>query len=173
MQTARLRLRPLADDDAQRIALLAGDWDVASMTGRLPFPYSADAARQWMTGLASGEIVFGIEKGGELIGICGYTRAANASAEIGYWIGKEFWGHGFATEAASRLVLHGFRDGGVRRFVCSHFAENLASQRVINKLGFVLRGPSLGWCEARQCEMPTLKYEMRRPWTMAIRALAS
>lgn len=173
MQTARLHLRPLLDGDAARIALLAGDWDVASMTGRIPFPYSTEAARQWMIGLAPGELVFGIELAGQLIGICGYTRALNGSAEVGYWIGKDYWGQGFATEAASRLLDHGFRQGGVKRFVCSHFAENAASKRVIAKLGFAPRGTSQGWCEARHCEMPTLRYERRRPWTMAIWALAS
>lgn len=173
MNTARLSLRPLTDDDAQPIALLAGDWDVASMTGRIPYPYSAEAARHWMTGLAAGEVVYGIERAGDLIGICGYTRATNGTAEIGYWIGKDYWGRGFATEAATCLMDHGFREGGVKRFVCSHFAGNIGSQRVIAKLGFAPRGPSVGWCEARHCEMPTLRYERRRPWTLAIRALAS
>jgi RimJ/RimL family protein N-acetyltransferase len=171
--TTRLRLRPLQNSDAPRIAVLAGDWDVASMTGRVPFPYSAEAATHWLTGLAPGEIVYGIEHNAELIGICGYTLARNGSAEIGYWIGKDYWGKGFATEAATRLIEHGFSAGGVKRFVCSHFAENLASKRVIAKLGFMPRGAAQGWCEARNCEMPTFRYLRRRPWRLALRALAS
>ena len=52
MQTARLRLRAVVDGDAARIAVLAGDWDVASMTGRIPYPYSEDAAHHWVNGVA-------------------------------------------------------------------------------------------------------------------------
>ncbi len=60
MRTKRLTLRPLQHDDAERIAVLGGDWDVASMTGRIPYPYSAEAAQHWLTGVAHGEVVLGI-----------------------------------------------------------------------------------------------------------------
>jgi RimJ/RimL family protein N-acetyltransferase len=173
MQTARLRLRSVVDADAARIAALAGDWDVASMTGRIPYPYSEDAARHWVSGLAEREEVFGIELGGELIGICGFTPEPNGDAELGYWIGKPYWGQGFATEAANAVMAHGYAKSGVRRFLCKHLTGNPASARVIKKLGFRYVGDATGWCEARQCELPALSYERRRPWTMAIRALAS
>lgn len=173
MKTRRLILRPLATDDAPRIAALGGVWEVASMTGRIPYPYSADTALHWVNGLADGEIVFGIECDGELIGICGFTRTANGSAEIGYWIGKPYWGAGYATEAAQALITYGFTKAGVRRFTCCHFTGNAASARVIAKLGFQTVGPYDGWCEARGESLPTVRYELRRPWMAAFRALAS
>jgi RimJ/RimL family protein N-acetyltransferase len=173
MKTARLNLRTVVDDDAARIAALAGDWEVASMTGRIPFPYSEEAAHDWVDGLAEREEVFGIEYGGELIGICGFTAEENGDAELGYWIGKSYWGQGYATEAARAVMAYGFAKSGIRRFVCKHLTGNEASARVIHKLGFRYTGTATGWCEARQCEMPALSYERRRPWAMAIRALAS
>jgi len=173
MQTARLRLRPVTDTDAPRIAALAGDWDVASMTGRIPYPYSEEAAQHWISGLAEREEVFGIDLDGELIGICGFTAQQNGDAELGYWIGKPYWGRGYATEAAGAVMAYGFTRAGVRRFICKHLAENPASASVIRKLGFRFVGNGTGWCEARQCELPALTYERRRPWTMTLRALAS
>jgi [ribosomal protein S5]-alanine N-acetyltransferase len=173
MKTARLRLRTVVHGDAARIAALAGDWDVASMTGRIPFPYSEEAANQWVDDLAEQEEVFGIEIDGELIGICGFTLEDNGDAELGYWIGKPYWGHGYATEAARAVMAHGFAKSGVRRFVCKHLDGNDASARVIRKLGFRFTGTATGWCEARQRELPAATYERRRPWAMAIRALAS
>jgi RimJ/RimL family protein N-acetyltransferase len=173
MKTARLRLRAVVDSDAARIAMLAGDWDVASMTGRIPYPYTEEAALEWVNGLAEREEVFGIEHDGELVGICGFTAEANGDAELGYWLGKAYWGRGYATEAARAVMAYGFARAGVRRFVCKHLTDNGASARVIRKLGFRLSGSATGWCEARQCELPALSYERRRPWTMAIRALAS
>jgi ribosomal-protein-alanine N-acetyltransferase len=173
MQTARLRLRSVVDGDASRIAVLAGDWDVASMTGRIPYPYSEIAARQWINGVEENEKVFGIECNAELIGICGFTTEPNGDAELGYWIGKPYWGRGFATEAAKCVMDYGFRKVGIRGFVCKHLTGNPASARVIQKLGFRYVGEATGWCEARQREFPALSYERRRPWTMTIRALAS
>lgn len=173
MKTARLTLRTVVHGDAARIAVLAGDWDVASMTGRIPFPYSEEAAHHWVDGVAEHEEVFGIDLDGELIGICGFTLDDNGDAELGYWIGKPYWGRGYATEAARAVMAHGFAKSGVRRFICKHLTGNDASARVIRKLGFRHTGTSTGWCEARQCELPALTYERRRPWTMAIRARAS
>ncbi len=173
MKTARLRLRTVVDGDAIRIAALAGDWDVASMTGRIPFPYSEAAAHHWVDGLADQEEVFGIELAGDLIGICGFTLDASGDAELGYWIGKPYWGEGYATEAARAVMTHGYTKSGVRRFICKHLTGNDASARVIQKLGFRYTGTAMGWCEARQCELPALTYERRRPWTVAIRKLAS
>ena len=173
MKTARLNLRTLVHGDARRIAELAGDWDVASMTGRIPFPYSEEAANYWVDGLAENEEVFGIDLHGELIGICGFTLEEDGDAELGYWIGKPYWGQGYATEAARVVMSYGFGKMGVRRFVCKHLDGNEASARVIRKLGFRHTGTATGWCEARQCELPAQTYERRRPWSVAIRALAS
>jgi ribosomal-protein-alanine N-acetyltransferase len=173
MNTARLLLRPVTPADASRIAILGGDWDVARMTGRIPYPYSENAALHWVSGLAEGEVVFGIDAGGELIGICGYSPADGNAAELGYWIGRPYWGQGYATEAASTLMRYGFTKAGVRRFTCSHFLDNQASARVAAKLGFRAMGECTGWCEARQEHLPALCYERRRPWTVALKALAS
>ena len=173
INTKRLILRLLSPADADRIAALGGEWDVASMTGRIPYPYSTDAAQHWLTGVADGEVVFVIERGGELIGICGYTPRGNGEAEMGYWLGKPYWAQGFATEAARALMDFGFNKGGVRSFTCCHFTHNPASGRVLKKLGFRATGDCTGWCEARQEELPALTYTRRRTLTNIIKALAS
>lgn len=173
LETRRLKLRALTPSDAPRIAMLAGVWEIASMTGRIPYPYSSAEALHWVTELADGEIVLGITLNGELIGICGYTADPNGNAEIGYWIGQDYWGRGYATEAARALIKKGFFRDGVRRFHCAHFTENAGSQRVIAKLGFRLLGVSSGWCAARGMELPTLKYELRRPLMARLKAISS
>ena len=143
------------------------------MTGRIPYPYSETAALHWVTELADGEVVFGIDYQSELIGICGFSPKGDGSAEIGYWIGKPYWDNGFATEASEALVKHGFTKRGIKRFTCSHFTDNPGSARVAAKLGFRSTGPCTGWSEARRQNLPTLTYERRRPWTTALKALAS
>ncbi|MEQ8824406.1 MAG: GNAT family N-acetyltransferase [Filomicrobium sp.] len=164
IQTKRLRLRQLTTEDTHRIAELGGDWDVASMTSRMPYPYTLDAAAQWIEGLNDGERVFGIEHEGELIGVTGYHRDAKAnSAEIGYWIGKPYWGRGFATEAASAVIDHVFRSNSAATITCGHFDDNPASARVIEKLGFEKTGTRLWWCEARKLDHLAVRYELTKP----------
>jgi [ribosomal protein S5]-alanine N-acetyltransferase len=163
MKTKRLTLRPLEDRDAPRIAALAGDWAVASMTARIPYPYDESYAHLWISGLEDGEFVRGVELDGELIGATGYFGDDDGAAEIGYWIGKPWWGRGFATEAASMMVRYCFTTAALPRIVCCHFVDNPDSQRVIEKLGFKSTGTGRAYCEARQCEVATIRYELRRP----------
>jgi len=162
MKSRRLKFRELNDGDAARIAELAGDWDIARMTARIPYPYSEPLAHQWLRGIEPGEFVRAVELGGELIGAVGYMPAADGSAEIGYWIGKPWWGRGFATEAAQALVRYCFASAGFGRLTCCHFIDNPASARVISKLGFRRIGPCTAWCEARGAEVDTVHYERRR-----------
>ncbi|MEO1205077.1 MAG: GNAT family N-acetyltransferase [Pseudomonadota bacterium] len=163
IETERLLLRPLSRSDTTRIAALGGDWDVASMTSRMPYPYSIADAAQWVDAQADGEFVRGIILNGELIGVCGYLPDGSGGAEIGYWIGKSYWGQGFATEAGRALVGAAFGDPALSHLVCGHFTDNPASERVIHKLGFVRIGEAECWCEAQGRDVPAIRYHLPRP----------
>lgn len=163
MKTRRLQFRPLERGDAPRIAALAGDWAVASMTARIPFPYDEAQSQEWISGLEENEFVRAVTLEGELIGAVGYFPHDDGSVEIGYWIGQPWWGRGFATEAAAMLVRYCFTNQGMARLVCCHFIDNQASQRVIEKLGFKSTGTCRAYCEARKSDVATVRYEMRRP----------
>lgn len=163
MKSARLTYRKLELADAPRIAALAGDWDVASMTARIPYPYSHTEAGKWIGGLSDTEYVRGIVLDGELIGAAGYFPGPDGSAEIGYWIGRPWWGNGYATEAAEALVRHCFTEARIRRLTCCHFADNARSARVIEKLGFKMTGPCSAFCEARRQDVAIVRYARGRP----------
>lgn len=170
VRTARLVLRPLAEADLADVTRLAGDWDVASMTARIPYPYTLADARQWLDGLEEGEVVCAIERSDDraLVGVTGYMPAEHAagepdSAEIGYWIGKPYWGNGYATEASRALIDFCFARHGYRKLTCCHFTDNPASGRVIAKLGFEPVGTCARWCEARRIESPAAHYVLERP----------
>jgi [ribosomal protein S5]-alanine N-acetyltransferase len=162
MKTKRLILRELDAGDVQQIVALAGDWDVARMTSRIPYPYSAAQAQHWINGLEPDEFVRVIQYNGALIGMCGYTLLEDGTAEIGYWIGKPWWGQGFATEATDHLVRYCLRATRVAKLTCCHFADNARSARVIEKLGFKRIGPCMAYCEARREDVETVTYERRR-----------
>jgi hypothetical protein len=104
IRTQRLLLRAPAPGDARAIAELAGDYEVASMTGTIPHPYSEEMAVDWIESLQAGEegVAFAVDLDGELIGCVGYRPTEKNHAEMGYWIGKPYWGMGYATGQRGR-----------------------------------------------------------------------
>ena len=83
-----------------------------------------------------------LREDGRLIGSCGFVSQApeRKSGEIGYWVGKPYWGKGYAAEAARALVRLGFERMGLEQVEAKCFVENRAGQRVIEKLGMKLEG---------------------------------
>ena len=135
LTTERLYLRPFRPRDASEFTRLAGDWAVASMTSDIPYPLSEKQAVAWLTP-GRGEVRFAIDLGGRLIGGAGYYRRRSGAAELGFWLGRPWWGHGYATEATKAIVRYGFQARRLPGFTSSHFVDNWASAGVLRKLGF-------------------------------------
>ena len=83
--------------------------------------------------------LFGLESG-DFIGCCGLRPHGRDTYELGFHIRPEFWGHGYATEAAGAVVEYAFSDLKVRRLFAGHNPRNAASKRVLTKLGFTYVG---------------------------------
>jgi RimJ/RimL family protein N-acetyltransferase len=145
LKTPRLTLRAPAHRDADRILALANDIDVARMTTSMPHPYcrsDAEAFLARMDGLdLSREVAFAIDDGRHgLIGVVGLFPHGPLGPEIGYWIGRNYWGQGYATEAAAATLNWAGKDWGRRVVMSGHFADNPASGRVLEKAGFLYTG---------------------------------
>ena len=155
--------------DAARISLLAGDFDVASMTGTIPHPYSERQAAVWLASALAGEegVVFTIARSGAVIGCTGYRAFGDDHAELGYWIGKPYWGMGYATEAVRALILHAFETGGFAYLTVGHFSDNPASARIIAKFGFAPVGTEMRDCAARGARAHCLTYRLDRAAALA------
>ncbi len=169
IRTPRLVLRPLLVADAARIALLAGDYDVASMTGTIPHPYTEAMATEWIASALAGEegVVFAIQRSGALIGCTGYRALGEDHAELGYWIGKPYWGMGYASEAVRVLIVHAFETGGFAYLTAGHFKDNPASARIIAKFGFTPQGKEARDCAARGAKAHCLTYRLDRTTALA------
>lgn len=146
--TPRLRLRPLGPGDVDDVHRLAGDPAVSATALDIPHPFERSAAEAWIAaqprGWAEGrQAVFGVTlgAGGALCGAVGLTiEPDHGRAALGYWIGREHWGRGIATEAAAAVLAWGFAARGLRRVHADHLGRNAASGRVLEKLGFRLEG---------------------------------
>lgn len=140
--TERLVLRGLRLNDAGRIAELANDRDVARMLAAMPHPYTRDHADAFLARQDQGPgRNFAIEHPAEgLIGVAGFKRDDLGRPELGYWLGKPYWGCGFATEAAKGALVWAHKDWGKRAVMARHFSDNPASGEVLCKAGFLYTG---------------------------------
>jgi len=148
LTTSRLVLRPFDLADAPRLQELAGDRRVAATTVRVPHPYEdgmaeafIEESRDACSAGRSCRLAIVKAEGNELIGTMGLEiEPEHARAELGYWIGVPYWGHGYATEAGQAMLRHGFETHQLNRIMGHCFAHNRASARVLQKLGMKLEG---------------------------------
>ncbi|WP_157216064.1 GNAT family N-acetyltransferase [Flavisphingomonas formosensis] len=140
-RTDRLLLRPGWLEDAPALAAAIGDEAVASKLARVPLPYGLAEAEAYLSRqqdpLLPDFLIFTRTRGApRLVGGIGLFRDIAGEAELGYWIARDYWGLGFATEAG-RAVIDLARDSlRLPRVVSGHFIDNPASGRVLRKLGF-------------------------------------
>jgi RimJ/RimL family protein N-acetyltransferase len=143
LQTARLTLRPHTPADIPALLPLIGAREVAATTLRIPHPYLEDHAREFVAA-ARAELALGgelrlaiaLRDSDQVCGGVGLRLEADQRrAELGYWIGVPYWGRGYATESAAALLHYGFRNLHLHRIFASHFAGNLGSARVLQKIG--------------------------------------
>src|ERR1700693_1433037 len=112
LETERLMLRRPTLADVIAIARLANDRRIAENTRRLPHPYSQDHAVAFVRAMADGkpETAFLIEHNHTPVGMVGVSWREPEAPELGYWLGVEYWGQGFATEAARAEVDFAFQE---------------------------------------------------------------
>jgi RimJ/RimL family protein N-acetyltransferase len=162
LKSRRLHLRPISARDTGDFLALAGEWSVARMTSDIPHPLTVHDARRW-TSPCQGEVRLAIVFEGCMVGAVGYFRDRSGSGELGYWLGRPWWGLGIATEAAGAVVRYGFDFDGLPAFSSSYFLDNPASGRVLAKLGFRTIAPARIWSEARQASLDAMTCRLEAP----------
>lgn len=148
LTTERLVLRPFSLADAADVQRLAGDREIASTTLHVPHPYEDGLAEKWISSHAElfergVQVNFAIclRESGQFAGSIGLViDPSHERAELGYWIGRPFWGNGYCTEAAQAVLAYGFQSLGANRIQAHHFGRNPVSGRVMQKLGMRYEG---------------------------------
>ena len=152
--TRRLILRPLRESDAAAIFALFNDWDVMRWLSSPPWPYTRGDAEAFVRAMRApaddtAEVAFAITLQDRLIGSIGLrprpasNLQSDAGLNVGYWLGRAYWGHGYMTEALRALVNHVFALSGEAAIFCGAFADNRASLRVQEKAGFMPAGETV------------------------------
>lgn len=156
LNTERLTLRAFELSDAAEVQRMAGSAKIAATTATIPHPYLDGMAEDWISkhqqwfdqGIS---VDFAIEIKStqtstsiptpKLIGnISLMLNKTNHRAEIGYWIGEEFWNKGYCTEAMKEVIKYAFTVRAMNKITCRHIATNPASGKVMIKSGLVQEG---------------------------------
>lgn len=165
-RTKRLLLRPGFPEDAAALAAAIGHERVVRSLSDAPWPYGVRDAEAFLAAprdpvLPSLLITERTTASPRIVGACGLGRRPSGSVELGYWIAPNHWGRGFATEAG-RALIEIARTLGFATLGASHFLDNPASCRVLEKLGFEPSGiiaPRM--CCARGEQVPARLYRLR------------
>ena len=146
LTTDRLVLTPPRHEDAEAIAAVVNDRRIAEMAMSIPYPYGIEDAHRWIEERgapkhpALGKYLMWTKGARKLVGACGIVEIPEErETHIGYWIGVPFWGKGFATEAAHRIIDHAFTATDMTEISAACRVTNPASRRVIEKCGFQFR----------------------------------
>lgn len=151
LETDRLILRPWLEDDAEELYKYASDPDVGPPAGWPPHT-SVDSSREIIRNELSRQETYAVcLKEGTPIGsiglhLNGHTDMTERDdeCELGYWIGKPFWGQGLIPEASRELLRHAFEQLGMRAVWCGYYDGNEKSRKVQTKLGFVYQHKTEG-----------------------------
>ena len=142
LETERIILRLWREDDAEDLYTYASDPEIGPPAG-WPAHTSVDHSREIIRTVFSAPDTFAVclKENGKPIGSIGFHRNDLAEEddeyELGYWIGKPFWGQGLIPEASREMLRHAFEDLKMNRIWCGYYDGNEKSRRVQEKLGFV------------------------------------
>lgn len=142
LETERLLLRPPEESDIPSMVVLLGDYEVAKNMASIPYPLSFEAAGQLVRhalldrAAARGFGYTILRKAGAVaMGGISLKKAGQGAFTLSYWLGRPYWGQGYASEAAKRVSLFAFDEAGATSLNAAYIADNPASGRVLTKLG--------------------------------------
>lgn len=144
IKSDRLTLRRPFRGDAARVAKHCSDFAIPSMSTRMPWPYGMEDAEIFIDGVLQQDRVventFMIDDEQDDVVGCVGLFTTGRTLEIGYWIGRPYWGRGYATEATRAALNWAKESWGKKVVMAGHFADNAASGQVLIKCGFLYTG---------------------------------
>ena len=161
IETERLVLKKLVEADKERLVSLIGDFRVSKTLSNVPYPYTLDDADEWLKIVDNEEFNLNIFLNDNLIGGVGLTLAEDDFCELGYWLGVDYWGQGYATESVRGLLSYAKTNTPYEKLKANVHKGNIASVKVLEKNGFKRVGDREAFSISRQENVPSVNYEYR------------
>jgi RimJ/RimL family protein N-acetyltransferase len=139
-----IKLRPWNIEDAESLVENANNFEIARfMSDAFPYPYTIEHANNFIAFATKDEPIhiFAIEIDGKAVGGIGIHPQVDImkkNAELGYWLGEKYWGKGIISKAIREIIPWAFNTYDITRIYARPFGSNMASQKVLEKAGFIL-----------------------------------
>lgn len=148
IETDRLLLRLFTESDAQNVTQLCNNYNIYKSTLTLPFPYTLDCALSWIANHEQNfesdrmyEFAVTDKNSGQLYGAIAISNhKPYKNGEIAYWIGEQYWGKGYGTEAAKAVIEFVFKEKNYHRVYARYLKSNPASGKIMEKCGMTYEG---------------------------------
>ena len=161
IKTERLILKKIQKKNLKVLLNLLNNWNVVQWLVNVPYPYTFNDAEKWLDKSSKEELALNIFLKNNLIG--GITidkRADNNTHVLGYWIGEEYWGKGYAIEACNSLISYFFSNHSENKLYASHMLKNEKSKKILLNLGFEKVSESKIFSLSKNTEVDDVNYEL-------------
>jgi|TARA_B100001245_G_C22620144_1_gene306004 RimJ/RimL family protein N-acetyltransferase len=158
IKTDRLILKkPKSKQDILSIVSQIGDWEVVKWLAMVPYPYTYNDCESYLKESNNNELALNIFLDNQLIGGVGLHLHNDNYYELGYWLGKDYWGKGYATESSKYLLEYALGKLDSPKIKSGYFIDNLPSGNVLKKLGFKEVGIEKRYSDSMKKEMDMMK----------------
>lgn len=164
----KIKLRPWTYEDLHNLVKYANNSNIAkNLTDKFPFPYTEEDGMRFIESATKDDPIhiFAIDVNDQAVGAIGIHPQDDIhrrNAELGYWLAEPFWGQGIISKAIKLVVDFAFKNYNIDRIFARPFGTNIASQRVLEKNGFVLEGKFEKVLEKNGELLDELIYAIRR-----------
>jgi len=161
INTKRLTLKKIEKRDLKILVNHLNNWNVVKWLANVPYPYTLNDAETWLDIASKEQLALNIYLKSILIG--GITidkRTTNNSPVLGYWIGEEYWGNGYAIEACNSLISYFFSNHSGNILYASHMLKNEKSKKILLNLGFQKVSEGNVFSLSKNKEVEDVNYEL-------------
>ena len=163
LHTENLVIKKPSEKHLKSLIKELNNWNISKWLVEVPYPYSIDDAKYWVKKTKQDQYSLNIYLKNKLIGgVTLSNQRENSKWELGYWIGEEYWGNGYAIEACENLISYFFSNTNNSIIYASHMKDNIKSKKIIIKLGFKLVSSGKKFSISRNEMVEDLNYELRK-----------
>jgi ribosomal-protein-alanine N-acetyltransferase len=163
LHTNNLIIKKPSEKHLKSLIKELNNWNISKWLIEVPYPYTVDDAKYWVKKTKQDQYSLNIYLKNKLIGgVSLSNQRENSKWELGYWIGEEYWGNGYAIEACENLISYFFSNTNNSIIYASHMKDNIKSKKIIIKLGFKLVSSGKKFSISRNEMVEDLNYELRK-----------
>ena len=161
--TLNLVLKKPDNKDITSLVEELNNLNISKWLVEVPYPYSINDANNWIKKTKEDKFSFNIYVNNKLIGGVSISKKlGDTKWELGYWIGEEYWGNGYAIEACENLIQYFFTNTNNHQIYASHMVDNIKSKKIILTLGFKEVGVGSKYSISRQEDVEDINYQLKK-----------